>query len=356
MAKQRMVNTRFWDDDYTSNLDPIEKLLFLYFLTNTSTNICGVYEIPLKKVANETGIDKEMVAKIIQRFTNDNKIFYQDGWVVVKNFIKHQNQKSPKVSKGIVEELKNVPEQILTTLNIGQIDYEENPSLSKRQAVLIRDKFTCKYCEEEIKDNTYELDHIFPKSKGGNELYTNIALACRTCNQTKLDRTDEEFIGRKIIVESYHAEKALNELRGNENYIHKMKNIHPEFSLDVKTITNKYPISTLSHSNTNINSNPNSNPNLNTNTIKKESIDSFEEFWKSYPKKTSKKLCSDLWKKHKLTSQLKDILSFIEKAKESDRWKKGFVKNPETFIRQETWKDDINAYNDIKKDESIIRI
>jgi len=257
MAKQRMVNTRFWDDNYASNLDPIEKLLFLYFLTNTSTNISGVYEIPIKKVANETGIDKEMVEKIINRFSKDNKIFYKDGWVVIKNFIKHQNQKSPKVSKGIVEEFKNVPENILAVLNIGQIDYEENPSLSKRQAVLIRDKFTCKYCEDEIKDNTYELDHIFPKSKGGNDLYTNIALACRTCNQTKLDRTDEEFIGRKIIVESYHAEKALNELKGNESYINKMRNIHPEFSLDVKTITNKYPISTLSHSNTNSNSNTN---------------------------------------------------------------------------------------------------
>ena len=37
MAKTRIINTRFWIDDYTSNLDPIEKLLFLYFLTNTAT-------------------------------------------------------------------------------------------------------------------------------------------------------------------------------------------------------------------------------------------------------------------------------------------------------------------------------
>lgn len=111
-----MVNTRFWDDNYISNLDPIEKLLFLYFLTNTSTNICGVYEIPLKKVANETGLDKEMIIKIIQRFTNDRKIFFQDGWVVVKNFIKHQNQKSPKVQKGIEVELESVPENIKSIL------------------------------------------------------------------------------------------------------------------------------------------------------------------------------------------------------------------------------------------------
>src|SRR3990167_7010957 len=109
MSKSRMINTRFWDDNYTSGLDPIEKLLFLYFLTNTSTSICGIYEIPLKKIANETGIDKEMVEKVLARFTRDGKIFYVNGWVGIRNFIKNQNQKSPMVQKGIETELESVP-------------------------------------------------------------------------------------------------------------------------------------------------------------------------------------------------------------------------------------------------------
>src|SRR6185369_12238419 len=112
MAKARVINTRFWDDHYTADLDPIEKLLFLYILTNTSTNISVVYEIPHKKIANETGIDKEMVQKILERFDRDNKVFYVEGWMWVKNFIKNQNQKSPLVQKGIETELKAVPSHI----------------------------------------------------------------------------------------------------------------------------------------------------------------------------------------------------------------------------------------------------
>jgi len=112
MAKSRMINTKFWDDAYTSNLDPIEKLLFLYFLTNTSTNISGIYEIPLKKVASETGLDKDMVEKIIGRFERDCKIFYREGWVGIVNFIKNQNQNSPKVKKGIEIEIQNCPDNI----------------------------------------------------------------------------------------------------------------------------------------------------------------------------------------------------------------------------------------------------
>lgn len=113
MSKQRMIDTKFWDDNYTSNLDPIEKLMFLYFLTNTSTNISGIYEIPLKKIAVETGIEKEMVAKILTRFEKDNKVFYFNGWLCLKNFVKNQNQNSPKVQIGIKNELSLIPRDIM---------------------------------------------------------------------------------------------------------------------------------------------------------------------------------------------------------------------------------------------------
>ena len=116
MAKNRMINTRFWDDQYVSDLDPIEKLLFLYLLTNPATNICGVYEIPLKTIAMDTGIEKEMVQKVLTRFERDGKVIYRNGWVAIVNFIKHQNQKSPQVQKGIEEELKKAPSEILSLL------------------------------------------------------------------------------------------------------------------------------------------------------------------------------------------------------------------------------------------------
>jgi hypothetical protein len=117
MAKSRIINTRFWVDDYISNLDPVEKLLFLYFLTNPSTDICGVYEIPLKTVAVDTGLDIEMVKKIIKRFSREGKIFYQNGWVGIKNFIKHQSV-NPKVEKGIKNGLDKAPKEMLDRLSI----------------------------------------------------------------------------------------------------------------------------------------------------------------------------------------------------------------------------------------------
>lgn len=116
MAKTRMVNTRFWIDDYISHLDPIEKLLFLYFLTNPFTDICGFYEIPIKNIALDTGIDKEMVVKILGRFERDGKVFYRDGWIGIKNFAKHQLD-NPKVNRGIELGLEKVPKSLVDIVN-----------------------------------------------------------------------------------------------------------------------------------------------------------------------------------------------------------------------------------------------
>ncbi len=68
MAKQRMVNTEFWKDEYVQELNPSEKLLFLYFITNESTSICGIYKISLRTMSFDTGIQKDNILKIIDKF------------------------------------------------------------------------------------------------------------------------------------------------------------------------------------------------------------------------------------------------------------------------------------------------
>jgi hypothetical protein len=116
MAKKRYINTKFWSDNYISELDPIEKLLFIYFITNPYTDICGIYEISLKQMALDTGIDQqEMLPKIINRFSLDDKIYYIDGWVYVKNFQKHQAV-NESVLRGIERSLQDVPCEIMAQI------------------------------------------------------------------------------------------------------------------------------------------------------------------------------------------------------------------------------------------------
>lgn len=115
MAKKRVINTHFWDDTYVIDLDPTEKLLFLYLLTNPCTDICGAYEINLRRIALDTGIDREMLLKILGRFEAAGKITYKDGWILIHNFVKNQTQ-NPSVHLGIARSLKACPDWIRDTL------------------------------------------------------------------------------------------------------------------------------------------------------------------------------------------------------------------------------------------------
>lgn len=107
MAKQRVINTKFWSDGFIrTKLNPLDRYMFLYFLTNERTNICGAYELPMEIVASEAGLDKEMIEKMIPRF--EGKIYYVDNWVIMPNFIKHQTL-NPSVKQGIAREYELLP-------------------------------------------------------------------------------------------------------------------------------------------------------------------------------------------------------------------------------------------------------
>ena len=113
MSNHRYINTKFWTDNYIINeLNPVEKLIFIYLITNTHTNICGVYELPLKVMAMETGIDRDNLEKVIlPKLEKDGKILYKNGWMAVKNFIKHQAV-NPSIEKGIKEKLAEAPKEL----------------------------------------------------------------------------------------------------------------------------------------------------------------------------------------------------------------------------------------------------
>ena len=111
MATNRYVDTRFWIDGWIRKLNPLDRYVFLYFLTNDHSSWCGVYEIPIETAAYETGIkEQELLTSILPRLAP--KIIFIDGWAYIKNFEKYHENGSEKTKKGISEAWKQVPENI----------------------------------------------------------------------------------------------------------------------------------------------------------------------------------------------------------------------------------------------------
>lgn len=111
MAKQRNVHTTFWTDGFIRKINPLERYLFLYFLTNDHSNLCGVYEIALDVVSFETGLTiTDLQVALLPRL--EPKVVYREGWVYIKNFEKFHEQGSPKIKLGINAAKNEVPSHI----------------------------------------------------------------------------------------------------------------------------------------------------------------------------------------------------------------------------------------------------
>ena len=56
MAEFRSVKCAMWrEDDWFQGLKPDERLLFIYLFTNPSAPVAGIYRLPLRTMAFESG-------------------------------------------------------------------------------------------------------------------------------------------------------------------------------------------------------------------------------------------------------------------------------------------------------------
>lgn len=60
-----------------------------------------------------------------------------------------------------------------------------------RKAVLARDAWTCQYCGREAHSGL-TVDHVVPRSRGGESVWENIVASCAPCNRKKGNRLPRE--------------------------------------------------------------------------------------------------------------------------------------------------------------------
>lgn len=106
---------------------------------------------------------------------------------------------------------------------LNYVKYTINSIKPSRKRIYRRDGFKCVYCGS-TKDLT--IDHVIPKSRGGNNDWLNLVSSCVSCNLKKGNRTPEEAnmtmiklptkmtfkqFGQKIIKDTEHTDVTWNE-------------------------------------------------------------------------------------------------------------------------------------------------
>lgn len=82
-----------------------------------------------------------------------------------------------------------LPEVIVLTAFNGFFTPEVRLS---RRNIFARDKNTCQYCGRRFSRFDLTIDHVIPRSRGGDDTWENLVLACTGCNLKKRDRTPDE--------------------------------------------------------------------------------------------------------------------------------------------------------------------
>jgi 5-methylcytosine-specific restriction endonuclease McrA len=92
-----------------------------------------------------------------------------------------------------VEDVRFDTQQLLNPEITGAI-YQQGELAGYEVREYLLEKFgrTCVYCD--ATDVPLNIDHVHPKSRGGSDRVSNLALACIACNQAKSSRPVEEFV------------------------------------------------------------------------------------------------------------------------------------------------------------------
>src|ERR1035438_2920859 len=79
---------------------------------------------------------------------------------------------------------------------IRLLEYRRIPHQTRalsRKNILLRDRNSCQYCGVVLPASELTLDHVVPRSRGGNSTWENLVACCHACNRRKGNRMLQEI-------------------------------------------------------------------------------------------------------------------------------------------------------------------
>ncbi len=133
----------------------------MYLITNSHLNESGIYKITYKTMANETGVDKNIVIELIKESLNNNVTYDEKKNVIfVHKFLKYNGSGNPQLIKKSIQRdrilikttlWKAFDKYYTSDLNYIENDIETNPSIpipntnsnanSNKERVFFEDEF-----------------------------------------------------------------------------------------------------------------------------------------------------------------------------------------------------------------------
>jgi hypothetical protein len=116
-VKTRIIQTRFWDDEFICECDIYTQHLFIYLLTSQYINISGIFQLSPKKIQFEAKLTENQFEQAKDNLERAGKVFFHEGWVYVVNARKNNNYLTKELNqKAYQKEIERVPATTLSLL------------------------------------------------------------------------------------------------------------------------------------------------------------------------------------------------------------------------------------------------
>jgi 5-methylcytosine-specific restriction endonuclease McrA len=108
---------------------------------------------------------------------------------------------------------------VIRLLEYRRIPYQTR-ALSRKN-ILLRDRNTCQYCGDALPPSDLTLDHVIPRSRGGNSTWENLVACCHDCNRRKGNRLLQEIDDMILLREprpfSLHTSRQIMRMLGRSD-------------------------------------------------------------------------------------------------------------------------------------------
>lgn len=178
MANYRQIHTQIWRDNWFLDLEPDEKLLFIYLFSNDNSNLAGLYELHERIIQLETGLDRKRINEIISKLEGDGKVYYRDGVVWIVNMQKYHSNAGEKVRRNIELIIEGIPDCEVKEKYCIYNGIETENTLSEKKDTLSKIKNTLSYSKSKSnsksKSKTEEEEEAQPETpEGGTVPYSD---------------------------------------------------------------------------------------------------------------------------------------------------------------------------------------
>lgn len=194
MAK-RFTDTDKWKRPWFRKLPSEAKLAWIYLLDECDH--AGVWIADLSLMSFQLNLDVSL--SDLKRWFGEKIELVDHDKVFIRSFIEFQY--------GELRDGNAVHRSVISRLAKAGVDIAHESGLSndpgavlarlsakKKRQVMTDDFFVCTYCGIGGNEQTLTVDHIVPRTKGGDNSDVNLTTACLSCNSRKSDIDANEFI------------------------------------------------------------------------------------------------------------------------------------------------------------------